>query len=127
MNVKRKMSGFTLIELMVTVGILSIIVMIAYPSYIEQARKAKRSDGKVALTNVAQELERCRTNTNTYVNCSPLLVSPEGNYAVTTSNVTVSTFTLTATAQGGQASDTYCAAFVLTHTGVKTATNIDCW
>jgi len=127
MNVKRKMNGFTLLELMVTVGILAIIVMIAYPSYVEQARKAKRSDGKVALANVAQELERCRTNTNTFVNCNPVLLSPEGYYAVTTSNVTVNTFTLTATAQGGQVSDTYCASFVLTHTGVKTATNVDCW
>lgn len=125
MNTKSK--GFTLIELMITVAIFAIIVAIAYPSYLEQARKAKRSDGKAALADVAQVLERCRTNTNTYVNCNPATVSAEGFYSIATSNVTANTYTLTATAQGGQAADSYCASFVLTHTGSKTATNIDCW
>ncbi len=126
MKCREKIKGFTLIELMVTVAILAIIVLIAYPNYIEQARKAKRSDGKVALTEVAQVLERCRTNTNTYVNCNPASISAEGHYAIT-STTTANTYSLTATAQGGQASDSYCASFMLTHTGAKTATNSDCW
>ena len=127
MNIKCKIKGFTLIELMVTLAIFAIIVAIAYPSYVEQARKAKRADAKAGLTDVAQMLERCRTNTNTYVNCNPATSSPEGLYSIAASNVTANTYTLTATAQGGQASDTYCASFVLTHTGQKTATNTDCW
>lgn len=126
MNCKKKSKGFTLIELMVTVAILAIVVMIAYPSYVEQARKAKRSDGKVALADIAQVLERCRTNTNSYMNCNPSSTSPEGHYAITTT-ATANTYSLTATAQGAQASDGYCATFTLTHTGLKTATNVDCW
>ena len=42
---RKKSTGFTLIELMIVVAIIGIIAAIAYPSYQDQVRKAKRSDG----------------------------------------------------------------------------------
>ena len=121
-----KQSGFTLIELMVVTAILAIIVTIGYPLYVEQSYKARRADAKTALTDAAQTIERCRTNTNTYVGCYSTQNSPEGYYQVTYS-ATASTYTLTATAQGVQAKDTDCASFTFTHTGNKGATSSKCW
>ena len=63
----RVSKGFTLIEIMIVVAIFAIIASIGYPMYVEQAKKSRRSDAKVALSDNAQSVERCRSNTNTYV------------------------------------------------------------
>ncbi len=55
---KRLSKGFTLIELMVTVIILSIIVAIAYPAYTNYTTQTRRSDAQVALTQTANRLEK---------------------------------------------------------------------
>src|SRR5512138_385581 len=48
-----RQSGFTLVELMVTVAVLAIIAGIAYPSYAGHVRKAKRATAQAALMDVA--------------------------------------------------------------------------
>ncbi len=55
-NVIRKDNqiGFTLIEVMITVAILGIITSIAYPSYMKQIQKSKRTPAKVELMRIAQ-------------------------------------------------------------------------
>ena len=63
---KQGMRGVTLIELMVVVVIIGILVAIAYPGYQSQLQKTRRADGKTALLNAAQRLERCFTRYNTY-------------------------------------------------------------
>lgn len=50
--------GFTLIELMIVVAIVGILAAIAYPSYAEQMRRAKRSDAQTAILEVSQLLQR---------------------------------------------------------------------
>ena len=46
--------GFSLLELMIAVGILGIITSIAYPSYVKQVQKSKRTAAKVELMRIAQ-------------------------------------------------------------------------
>ncbi len=46
--------GFSLIEVMITVAILGIISSIAYPSYMKQVQKSKRTPAKVELMRIAQ-------------------------------------------------------------------------
>jgi type IV pilus assembly protein PilE len=123
--------GFTLIELMVVVSILGVIAAIAIPSYNETVRKGRRSDAKVTLMKVAQNLERCFSEHNSYQVASGCInhnntTSEEGFYTITTTQNATS-FNLTATATGGQVSDTHCAQLTLNQAGTKGGTNNDCW
>lgn len=53
----KKTLGFTLIELMIVVAVIAILAAIAYPSYLDSVRKARRVDAKSALIDVAQMQE----------------------------------------------------------------------
>ena len=147
MNPRRlKHSGFTLIELMVTVAIVSLLAAVAFPSYQEQVRKGKRAEGKARLSQAAQLLERSYSDNNTYVvaagfptlfglTAATTVYSGSNNetnspYVVTIA-ATASTYTLTATPAGAQVGDTKCGNLSLTNTGLKGITGTgavtDCW
>ena len=85
----KRQTGFTLIEIMITVLIVAIIAAIAIPSYRNYVLKAHRSDAEAALTQVAQIMEKQYTANNTYLS-SPLTSSSSCPYAITpTSTVLV--------------------------------------
>lgn len=56
-----RLSGFTLIELIVAVAIVGIISAVAYPSYLQTVRKSNRAEAKAELTDAAARLQRCYT------------------------------------------------------------------
>jgi type IV pilus assembly protein PilE len=131
----RSNRGFTLMELMITVAVVALLASIAYPSYRDQILKSHRADGKAALMQAAQTMERCFTRTNTFVGCVTFPISvPGGRYQITDGGTapTGSTYTLAAVPQGPQVNDTRCATLRLLQDGAKleggTATNLsDCW
>lgn len=49
--------GFTLIELMITIGIISIIAAIAIPSYADFIRKGKEADAMTIVRNIEGDVE----------------------------------------------------------------------
>ena len=52
------MAGFTLIELMIVVVVLTLLAAIAIPTYSNQIRKSRRSEAKSALLDLAGREER---------------------------------------------------------------------
>ncbi len=125
-------TGFTLLELMITVAIISILAAIAYPSYLDQVRKTRRSDAVAALLKTAQVLERCYTEYNAYNNTSCPAVddaddsklasaytsTDEGYYTLSATVLDASAFTLRAVPNGDQANDK-CHTLTYNHIGSK--------
>lgn len=63
MNVK---NGFTLIEMLIVLAILSILTAVAYPSYAGHVVRTKRTEGQFALIDAMQQQERYRLQHSTY-------------------------------------------------------------
>lgn len=134
--------GFTLIEVMIVVLIISVLTAIAYPSYQEHVRKSRRSECEGVMTTAANALERRYSVSNTYQDAAggaglpdgvPPTCPADGGVVFYNLNLVVpnaSTFTLSAVPAGAQADDK-CGTLTLTHTGAKgqatgmTAAN--CW
>ncbi len=131
---KNKSSGFTLIELMVTVVIIGILAAIAYPSYQDSVKQSRRAAAQVALISLGNAMERVFTQNNTYKpgGATPTLGTAAGDifpaqapldgtakqYNLSISAVTATTYTVLATPISGtsQASDGMLA---LDGTGAK--------
>jgi type IV pilus assembly protein PilE len=147
-HIMTRSSGFSLIELMVTVVIVSVLVGMAVPSYIDKVRKSRRTEAKTALLDLAGREERFYNTNNTYSSTPsdlgygavaaafPMSVG-NGYYTVNVAftayvvgpPAVAPTYTITATPIGNQTKDTACANFTLTSTGLQTSTpNLtDCW
>ncbi|MEH6469633.1 MAG: type IV pilin protein [Halopseudomonas sp.] len=135
-------SGFTLIELMITVAIVGIIAAIAYPSYVQYVEKARRADGMAALVSFAGAMERHFTVNSTYVGTvsggtastpDPSLFPSEApldggdKYYDLRVEAAATSFSISALPKNAQASDT-CGTLTLQHTGARSQSGSgDCW
>lgn len=121
--------GFTIIELMIVLIVVAVLVALAYPSYIDYVRKSKRGEAQQRLMNWAVNQEIYRSNNPTYDDGTDIAVPTHDDYLFEVSDVTASTFTLTATAQDDQANDkdhgTDCSVLTLDESGTKSP--IVCW
>jgi type IV pilus assembly protein PilE len=59
--------GFTVLELLITVAIISILVMVGYPTYNQHVLKTQRSQAQVALLDLASAMERYFAINHTYM------------------------------------------------------------
>jgi type IV pilus assembly protein PilE len=138
----RRLSGFTLIELMITVAIIGMLVKIAYPAYVNSVLKSRRTDAKTSLLDFAAREERYFSTNNIYTNTASNL-GYSGSFPVNvlsgstayyqlsvslTGTPTGTTYTATATAINGQTADA-CGNYTLTSGGVQgnSTTAANCW
>lgn len=63
---QNKMSGFTLIEVMVVVVILGILAAVIIPSVVGKDEQARRTLASTSLSNVANALEMYRLDNHKY-------------------------------------------------------------
>lgn len=127
---KPRQSGFTLIELMVTVAIVGILAAIGYPSYRAYIARGHRADAKAVLLENAQFLERNFTEANKYHQTSagagvalPYTQSPKigtAIYTVSATTLNATQFTLRALpVAGGPMDNDGCGNFTYNQQGVK--------
>lgn len=134
--------GFTLIEIMIVIAILAILATAGISAFDSQKRKGYRTDAIRSVSVMAQKMENWRSSTGAYTtNINDIRVSSVGptvsmeeKYVLSlVSDAANESYTITATATGGQAQDVDCFQFVLEHTGRKTAVKADttantkCW
>lgn len=133
----KRNSGFTLIELMITVAIVAVLAGVAYPSYSEYVKKARRADAKAALLKAQLAQEKYRTNNTSYGTLAQIGVSttsPDQYYTIAVTSNTATDYTVTATPTGAQTGDS-CGTFAVNKEGKTTSTSVqttaakvqECW
>ncbi len=121
--------GFTLIELMITIGIVAILVALALPSYTQYIRKANRGEAQQLLLNWANNQEIWRASNTTYADENDIAVPSHDYYDFTVTGESATAFTLTADPTGNQANDkergVTCDPLTLDQSNAKTPPQ--CW
>lgn len=125
--------GFTLIEVMIVVAIISILAAIAYPSYQKYVQQGARAKARAVLMDVAQKEERYFTTNGSYCSssttCTWLVPPSDLRYSI---SVTVpgatSAYDIKATPLSGYP-DSDCGTLTLSALGVKSASGSGpyCW
>lgn len=130
--------GFTLIEVLVAVVIVGILASIAYPSYVESVRRAKRGEGKAAMMQILQAQERYYSQQNTYVAYS--VSAPKGFKNYSSDNPDSSAYELSADACAGETIrdcvtvtakprfyDPVCGSLSQSSNGLRSPADPVCW
>lgn len=139
--------GFTLIEMLMAIAIMGILVAVAYPSYQNSTRKARRADGIAAALTVQVAQERFRGNCRFYAKTiggadvcganatastvASVSTSNEGFYTLSIEGTpTGNSYVILIDPTGNQAADTDCNPMRLTFNnlnpnGLKSPA--DCW
>lgn len=116
-----------------------ILAAVAIPGYRRHILRTHRTEAMAALLSLAAAQEKYYLQHDTYAGQGDLATAPPGGlglqattrhgwYAIEiAAGADTESFAATATAIGGQAADTHCAAFALDQAGTRTATHADCW
>jgi len=139
--------GFTLIEVLIVVVLITVLLAIALPSYQETMNKGRRSDAKAALKDAVNRQEQYMLDHSRYAYSTELgelgyvgdpVESEEGYYTiarVATDECAANAdlcFVMRATPKAGepQEKDGKCTTFTIEHTGSRSATGSnsdECW
>ncbi len=137
-------TGFSLMEVMITLVIIGLLAAIAYPAYTDTVTKSRRAAAQTALLDLQNRMERYFVDHGTYATATietgaatdvlSDATTENGFYELSIAAQTQTTYTLHATPQGTQNThDTLCKTLTLDNQGNKgisggTATDpSQCW
>jgi len=136
--------GFTLIEVMVVVAIVSILIAIALPSYRQHVEDSRRTAAKAMLMQNYQYMQRFYSANSSYSTgigntaTAPVLPYTKApadatgsaiSYNITIQASTNTTFVLQAVPTGSMTNDK-CGTLSISNTGARGASSgtlADCW
>ena len=135
---RSRAGGFTLLELMIVVGIIAVLAAIAYASFQRNVVETRRKAATACLQERAQFMERWYTTRLTYAGATPAPgctndLAQFYTFSDPSLTATATAYNLTATPVGQQlARDTQCGTLGINQTGARTetgtATDITaCW
>jgi type IV pilus assembly protein PilE len=113
-------AGFTLFEMMVTVAIIGILTAVALPAYESYVTRSRLTEAFTTLAAAQASAEQFWDDRRTYSGMTAPSDTP--NFHYTTSNLTDSTFTVTAT--GLASGHTNGFAFTIDQTGARATTAV---
>jgi type IV pilus assembly protein PilE len=139
-NNQRHAKGFSLIELLLVLSCLALLTGLALPTYDRWQLRSQRAQARLALTQLAQWLERSAAANGRYPAWQDVPVNVwqiQGLRYRLSATLTDQSFALQATPLAAQATDA-CGTLSLDHTGQTGATGVtamshatlsatDCW
>ena len=135
---KSALRGFTLIELMIVVALVSILAAVALPGYREHVRKSRRAEAQSYLLSVASRQQQFLVDTRSYSAsltdigiAAPSSVSAAYDITLCADSASAcaapaQTFYLKATPKSDQTSER-CGTLTIDQNGTKTPTSGTCW
>ena len=123
-------TGFTLVELIIVVAIISILASIAILAYNGYVETSKRSDAQASLMALAIAQEKYRASNPTYTTVITDLngvssASESGYYTLAVTAASGATFTATATPDGWTDSNGNCSPMSINQDGPSGT--LSCW
>ena len=131
----KKQSGFTLIELMITVTIIGLLSAFAYPQYTDHVATGRIVEAHGALSDYKNQMEQYYQDNRRYQNtggtaCGVALPTL-GNFTLTCAAADADNFVATATANTGKGLNGF--VFTINNANAKTTTPgtsrtaVNCW
>ena len=126
----RRATGFTLIEVMITVAIVGILATVALPSYSRYVTRAKLPEAFSLLSGMGLSAQRHFQDNRTYAGAGGVNGCPPGvgiangtskHFNFACSNVTAATITMTAT---GTSTDLSGLVFTLDQNNARATTSV---
>lgn len=137
MRYLHQQSGFSLLELMITLSIIGIMMSMALPIYSHHLIVARRAEAATTLFKLALAMEKYHVENNTYQsatlgNLHFTEIIAKNNYQLIIQTATQHDYVLIARPLGEQAKkDTLCGALTLNAVDEKnimgTGKITDCW
>jgi type IV pilus assembly protein PilE len=126
-------NGFTLVELLIAVAIVSILAAVALPSYTDFVTRSNRTEAQRELLRIANIQEQFYVDTRAYTDDMTALGLDNDPFITENSYYSIDAilanegFVLTATAIEPQKSnDSNCLGLSVSNTGKKLPANV-CW
>lgn len=132
--------GFTLLELLLVMSLLAILMVLALPNYQMHFVRIRRLEGKIALLEMANQLETYHAKHHRYDTATVAALShqPLIDYQLIFLKQSAQSYQLAAIPTGTQATaDRQCQTLTLSDQGVRsisagpvgqpTASAISCW